>query len=954
MNKPAGYGSPRLLLTDLENPTRKMKLKSGYSHKWKRNELITSFQLSIIVICLISVIVSHCEINYTLSLYFIELISFASVDSTVKLGIGEGTRLGSLRNLSASCPKTLPHFPLMFSNASFNSRENLMLPHHRPQRGDPRFVPTQKLQQAADVCVAGSRAGPVMAGSNLMFEVDKPRLFGSNDSDRKITPKRLVTAIANQAPDYSDNPQKDEILSTKFIKNSRMDGIMNVFPETETVRTLFNAAAPVADHVSHHSTLEDTWGEGVISRDALADVQTQRGISENYVETVEVKELVWGASSEEKIAEVRRFTEANLKKNYKDVAVCTTAVVNEYIPMATSDYERLMSPMEDESDEWFKLKAELPPGESWVQYPARIMIGDGVTWAVTICSPIFWEDSALDPNAPKEMWACNFQVQPGLVRYLHDIPCPSGRDIRIDVMNIELMVTNRTGQAFEMDDFVELSSWAVAAGYNDGCLSMAAMSWQLTGTAMNTLSSRNDKKWGMPWEEIPQSLQACCLADLKFVRHCVITLYAVMIKNLFPDPDVVLAFTRTEPRGFGVWFGSFLLASLKGVELNDAVYQQAATGSSLYDLFMALRVRDNQPGQHCGLSEHPPARIMLLYDLYGEWPSITQGGCKYLIQARQHFVKQHDLLTSRAAYGWKELYFPLNAEMMQAAVYGITNVEQYDFTKPTRVRLGLGQHPDRISATQFHFGTLTSAQVMRLAKKNDGARREMTYEAARLGFMHADQFLDRLQNDVYFMQWPRSYYLEIQNIVRRATGSTRRHDVPYLKELLIHNARKSLATAVEQYEKIANVQKQRLVRIQHLEEEIARAEDETLPLSTLTYRGQLPTVGAESSRVKGSMRDFFNEERLAEGRAYVPPELGEDETPYIDPDEYFPLGRAPRSSGLSVEGSDGQVDQLEEDHHQNEDCEVVQLEMRPDDGWEVLSNDGPLDYEPDDHENSEI
>ena len=148
------------------------------------------------------------------------------------------------------------------------------------------------------------------------------------------------------------------------------------------------------------------------------------------------------------------------------------------------------------------------------------------------------------------------------------------------------------------------------------------------------------------------------------------------------------------------------------------------------------------------------------------------------------------------------------------------------------------------------------------------------------------------------MQWPRSYYLEIQNIAFRATGDVRRHDVPELHDRLIQCTETAIQNETERYLKVQEIQAQRIVRIEHLRHEVNRALDPTLPPSTASFRGQLPPVGkVNPSYVKGSRRDLPNPDRIDASQTYQPPEFGEDEIPYIDENEYYPLGRAPARSG---------------------------------------------------------
>ena len=49
-------------------------------------------------------------------------------------------------------------------------------------------------------------------------------------------------------------------------------------------------------------------------------------------------------------------------------------------------------------------------------------------------------------------------------------------------------------------------------------------------------------------------------------------------------------------------------------------------------------------------------RIRLFSVLIGSWPSLTQGGGRYLLQGRGHFIHQMEILT-KMNFGWLDGYY---------------------------------------------------------------------------------------------------------------------------------------------------------------------------------------------------------------------------------------------------------------------------------------------------------
>jgi hypothetical protein len=900
--------------------------------------IVLNVMLNTIIVS--TVILNSSEIKNIIRIYHLVTMRLPCVNVTVELlyvmnsNVGISRTDGS-RNKERDHPPRgvnenydLPNTILLRQSGSRSQQTSSFRP--------PEFIPNHVLREVARSWTIGSRIGPEKPGSRLMFDLSQPKLWGTDKSDKRIRPKVVVQALSGQWPNpHSSNPRRDEFLNQKFIRNHSLTGTFKVL-EGESVRRLWGAGVPVLDHVALHSCLDDTWDDDVIDSDLLTQCTETRGMSLTYLDDVEVRELVMGESSDDEIKEVHRFVSENVKRDYKNLALAAISLDCEEVKMCSSDYERFTGQRAIEGDT-FRLQTDLPPGDKWVQAPVKIMFGNGVTYAVMITAQVYVIEN--EQTGETEHWTSPLTIQDEMVQLLHDLPTAYGLGIKSDIMEIEKLVCTLTGKNFEMDDFVDLAAIAVGAGYNKDVHNMTVLSYELTGGLVNKHCSRGDGKWGLLWKDLPASLKTYALADLKFGFHTMIVLYALLIKNLFPDPDIVLAFTRATHREFGLWFGKFLLSTFKGVEVKASALADAAKLEcpTLEDLFKSLRFRVMGDDGITRLSTGPPERVWLLFDLYGNWPSVTQGGCKFLLQARAHFVVQYELLTSSAAHAWKDLSFPVTEEMREAAVYAVPNVQQYDWTVHTKHRMGLGQHPHRRddkTLTRRSFSTLTSADVAKIAGNFDGARRELVYEAARLGYRDVKGFVENIPKDAYFMSWVRSYYLEVQNIVFRATGfRAKRIVVPELRDQLLYQADKSISLLLDQYEAAQKLQEQRVVRIQHLQEEIERTRDDSLPLSKLTYRGQLPPLGEPNPTYKkSSRRDLENPELAAEVSSIVPAVFGEREVRYINPDEHFPLGRAPpgphRSKSAGLGPSTLARDEVEEPSNRPTPL--------PDDDWEMF------------------
>ena len=98
---------------------------------------------------------------------------------------------------------------------------------------------------------------------------------------------------------------------------------------------------------------------------------------------------------------------------------------------------------------------------------------------------------------------------------------------------------------------------------------MTALGVQVVGTVLNKTVSTGDDLWGLPWAELPSSFQVYRIGDIWFGYIFYSVLAGIILRNLFPEPDIVCRTLKREQQGAVSWILEWIQKSLEGVELHQ-------------------------------------------------------------------------------------------------------------------------------------------------------------------------------------------------------------------------------------------------------------------------------------------------------------------------------------------------------------------------------------------------
>jgi hypothetical protein len=393
-------------------------------------------------------------------------------------------------------------------------------------------------------------------------------------------------------------------------------------------------------------------GWNVPSGNVLDIWKEARGVSLEYLESLDVREFVVGVNDERDMAVFRKWIFNNIEVgNEVDMDCSVLSFDVEEIPITLYDLKR-MSDQSFRGTEFIIAKHlnRYKPHEAvllqdprtgemmrdeWLNLPAKIMMGDGVRWVAMISFDI----TEIDHN--RMVYNCH-DLDECVLQLLEDLPVVQGLGIRNDVMIVERFCSSIGDRDLTMKGFVELQSLAVLAGWQLHTTHMTAMSLIVTGGTLNKCCSKAGGLWGIRYDKLPLAFKVYAVADLKFGYMTYAILVSMLLRQMFPDPDICCKLSKVSQVEYVTWFARWIRDSIYGTAVYD---QDMRSAETRFELMMSLKYR-NSRGH---LSVETPERVQFVANMI-YWPTLTAGGPRYLQPVRFKYLEQYQQLAESGVF----------------------------------------------------------------------------------------------------------------------------------------------------------------------------------------------------------------------------------------------------------------------------------------------------------------
>ena len=702
--------------------------------------------------------------------------------------------------------------------------------------------------------LAENRARTQRKGDDLLFPVNMNLKFGREGSSKPFTPDTIARDAAGGRPKPGCQAW-DEAFMVQFTKHNRLQDV--TLARNCNVDHFFPLGASLLDFVANDAR-RGKWrmskeGGDLVFPDVFSHFLKTRGLSDPILAQIEAKEIIVGETTGDTLTSTIEWARDNLACNLTASGIDLTSMDCEEVSIPKDMYRDILRAKPGDT---FVFPTVPKKGVKCSQLPAKVMLGDGMGWILLI-------STLAVPMGNGRTKLVVPTIQPEVLSFLEEIPRVTGVGIESDVMEVEDLFSAWAGKKFRMKGFISLPAIAVLAGWNLPLVNMTTLSTQVLGGILNKVVSRGDHHWGISWRELPECMRVYCIGDIKFGYQAMLVLFHSIRQDLFPDPDIVLSFTRVDSGTFIPRLNEMLIDLLVGIVVENA---DLAKADCRKELCHALRTWSYNGKK----SSHPPDRIAALAECFGDWPSLPNGGCRYLHQARQFFLVQCDRL--KRVPGWSANIMPyeVDQEMREAATFTMPGLDSVDFAQPAATNHGfdLLVHPDLTKHTLQHVTNpkrLTSRVLLAHCKERGRVAREVFYEWVRVsldaettGSDWVVRVFHLVKSDRHYWRYLRTYYNETRHIIMRAMGGAVPRD-PDCDARNVETARKAEEREDEHIERLKAQLKQRITRKAFLAN--CRLDSDSA-IWNLTWRKQVPAYTSRTA-IKRSRLEFAPGEAIA-------------------------------------------------------------------------------------------
>ena len=434
--------------------------------------------------------------------------------------------------------------------------------------------------------------------------------------------KRIIAPPLNHR-----HPHRDQKQMASFLQISKEAG----FPANLKADDWMPGQVPAICYAvinRHLSSLENYGGWQFPPIVNLEQINQHSGISKTSLPMIEVKEFTLDKNVN--VAQAISFINNAVELDERHMPGIPLAFDIEEFKVCPKALEYLygwkkMSPEDKKVPQHFAVPGYYDKGKNII---SRILLGNGLTWMCTLRFP--WGPENVKPYSSKRMvLRPDSTYVKEVLEAIFEDRTVFGAGVINDVEGLATFLRDVYDIEIKMPVPVETCALALAAGYRFPTTKLWFLQLLITGGMHNKQVSCADNMWGLPWEELPVEFKLYALADVRHSYTCYVTLMALCIAHMFPDPVLPCEFLSLTQERCYEYLSKLILAALSNKRFNHEEFKIATTRKQLISSLRSV-------GQSAKMGT--PIELTWLGRLIPPWPTLPYGGARDFHTVAMYFA----------------------------------------------------------------------------------------------------------------------------------------------------------------------------------------------------------------------------------------------------------------------------------------------------------------------------
>lgn len=484
----------------------------------------------------------------------------------------------------------------------------------------------------------------------------------------------------------TSTPDRDLNLMKKVLDAFQLSGLRDL--RSDVLLADATGGVPLIYSLLQDVNLTTSWKQPSIS--CLNTVVQTRGMNYSSVDEVAWREITIGRSSDTEIRAFQDWILDNQQLDLNDFNSPFTSFKLVTVYVSRGSFSRLCN----KYSTWSKNPApEYVPvfdvkDQGLMKLPARLLFGNGSTWIGSV--KLNFTEVMIDERR-------HFKLSLGtlsstMIKLLEKLPLLCGHDAVDSRDLLESTLNQMYRVKVKLPHAMELRNLALLAGWKERFLDMSTMACVVTGEVISHVTDNADQSWTKEYQSLPREFQAYAIT---VVRHCFssyIILMGLIIRNLFPDPDIVCDVLELTQTSAIAWITGFVSTCLR----ESIPYQEAlSSATTRQELVLSIRKWTYSSSTVKRMRREPEESTKVLAAIIPNWPCVPRGGARYLHSTRSDFVRQFELL-QKVEYTHPSvspnLTKPMTDQVKLTYLYG-RGTSMTDGGDPTNGEFGLLPNP---------------------------------------------------------------------------------------------------------------------------------------------------------------------------------------------------------------------------------------------------------------------